>query len=246
MDIAERRGFVDGAPAQETRVQSTMANIVLVPGAFHGGWWYNPIIPDLRKAGHSVYSVTPTGMGERRHLRGLAINLDTHIEDLVNIFEHEKIDDAILVGHSYAGMIITGAAGRLQGRIRSLVYLDAIVPENGKSQWQHLPPAWHDLFTSASPDGINAYPDPNMDKRTAPQPLATLLQPLQIAPGTFDVRHRHYVLADGFVGSPFPAIYDRLEKEGGWTMRRVPYGHDFMNEDAGYFRDFLLEVAATP
>src|ERR1700760_4452365 len=101
-----------------------MATFVLVHGSWHGGWCYARVARLLRAAGHEVYTPTLTGMGERSHLAGGHINLDTHIRDIRNVFEYEDIGDAILCGHSYGGMVITGVAGEIGERIRSLVYLD--------------------------------------------------------------------------------------------------------------------------
>jgi pimeloyl-ACP methyl ester carboxylesterase len=105
---------------------------VLVHGAWHGGWCWRFVRPLLQSAGHDVYSPSLTGLGERRHLAGFDIDLDTHIGDIVSILEMEDLRNVVLVGHSYGGMVITGVADRAHERIGRLVYLDAFVPENGK------------------------------------------------------------------------------------------------------------------
>jgi pimeloyl-ACP methyl ester carboxylesterase len=105
---------------------------VLVHGAWHGGWCWRFVRPLLQSAGHDVYSPSLTGLGERRHLAGFDIDLDTHIGDIVSILEMEDLRNVVLVGHSYGGMVITGVADRAHERIKRLVYLDAFVPENGK------------------------------------------------------------------------------------------------------------------
>ena len=61
------------------------------------------------------------------------VNLETHILDIVNLFRWEELSEVVLCGHSYGGMVITGAADRVSDRVRSLVYLDAFLPENGQS-----------------------------------------------------------------------------------------------------------------
>ena len=96
--------------------------------------------PLLQQAGHDVYSPSLTGLGERKHLARLEIDLDTHIGDIVSILEMEDLRDVVLVGHSYGGMVITGAADRAHERIRRLVYLDAFVPENGKCMLDYVVP----------------------------------------------------------------------------------------------------------
>ena len=154
-----------------------MADIVLVPGSWHGGWYFSPIVPALRDAGHNVFPVTPTGVGDRRHLTSGAINLDTHIQDVVNTFEIEGIDDAVLVGHSYGGMVITGVSSRLPGRIRSLVYLDALLPQDGQSAWDLIIEPVRRKYLATTEDGLTHIPPPELGKRVTPHPLATYFQP---------------------------------------------------------------------
>lgn len=110
-----------------------MATYVLVHGGGHGGWCYQRVAKLLRAAGHEVYTPTLTGLGERRHLLTADVDLYMHITDVVNVLEFEDLHDVILVGHSYGGMVITGAADRATGRIANLVYLDAAYPMNGQS-----------------------------------------------------------------------------------------------------------------
>lgn len=109
-----------------------MVTYVLVYGAFHGGWCYSRVARILRDHNHDVFTPTLTGLGERSHLLGAAINLSTHIGDIVNLLQYEDLSDVILCGHSYGGMVITGVACAAGERIRSLFYLDAVVPEDGQ------------------------------------------------------------------------------------------------------------------
>lgn len=102
-----------------------MANIVMVAGGWHGGWALTPIARKLRARGHEVFTPTLTGLGERSHLAGIAINLDTHIEDVANVVRYERLRNVVLCGHSYAGMVITGVADRLPEQISSACNLSA-------------------------------------------------------------------------------------------------------------------------
>src|SRR3954453_21148411 len=104
-----------------------MATFVLVHGAWHGGWCWRRVAPLLRVAGHAVYTPTLTGLGERAHLLTREVGLETHIRDTVNVLECEELNDVILVGHSYGGIVITGTAERAPERVGHLVYLDAMV-----------------------------------------------------------------------------------------------------------------------
>jgi pimeloyl-ACP methyl ester carboxylesterase len=111
---------------------------VLVHGAWHGGWCWRHVRSFLKE--HEVFAPSLTGLGERKHLARADIDLDTHIADIVQLLEMEDLRDVILVGHSYGGMVVTGAADRAPERIARLVYLDAFVPEDGKCALDYVVP----------------------------------------------------------------------------------------------------------
>ncbi|WP_395329005.1 alpha/beta hydrolase [Novosphingobium sp. BL-8H] len=114
-----------------------MATFVLVHGGGHGGWCYKPVAQRLRAMGHEVHAPSLSGLGDRKHLLSPDIDLDTHIDDIAQLLEYEDLTDAILVGHSYGGMVITGAADRQPGRVGHRVYLDAAYPRDGESLHEH-------------------------------------------------------------------------------------------------------------
>jgi pimeloyl-ACP methyl ester carboxylesterase len=122
--------------------------IVLVHGAWHGGWCWKKVTSQLRADGFEVFAPTLTGLGERVHLLNYDINLDTHIQDITAVLEYEDLKNVILVGHSYGGMVITGVAEKAKDRISQLVYLDAFLPENGKAlaDYAQLPPFQKDAI----------------------------------------------------------------------------------------------------
>jgi pimeloyl-ACP methyl ester carboxylesterase len=125
--------FVD-ANAQTTKPETpSKQTIVIVHGAWGGSWAFKKVDAQLREKGYNVYRPQLTGLGERVHLARGDIGLSTHIEDVVNTILFEDLRDLILVGHSYGGMVITGVADRVPDRIKRLVYLDAIVPNDGES-----------------------------------------------------------------------------------------------------------------
>ena len=109
------------------------STFVLVHGAWSGGWCYARVAALLRARGHTVFTPTLTGQGERAHLLSGAINLTTHIEDVLGVFRWERLYDVVLAGHSYGGMVITGVADRAADRVGKIVYLDAANPVNGQS-----------------------------------------------------------------------------------------------------------------
>ena len=110
-----------------------MATYLICHGAWSAGWAWKKLRPLLRAAGHEVFTPSYTGLGERAHLGHPLVDLETHIQDILAVFECEDLRDVILVGHSYGGMVATGVADRMPGRVRHLAYLDAFVPENGQS-----------------------------------------------------------------------------------------------------------------
>ena len=117
-----------------------MATFVVVHGAHGGAWEWQVVATMLRTDGHAVFTPTLTGLGQRVHLAHPDIDLDTHITDICNVIEFEWLSDVILVGHSYAGMVITGVADRMAERLNQLVYLDAMVPHDGQSAADLLGP----------------------------------------------------------------------------------------------------------
>lgn len=117
-----------------------MATFVLIPGGWCGGWVWKYVTPPLRRAGHEVYPITLTGMGERAHLAHKDVDLDTHIQDVVNVLVYEELTDVWLVGWSFGGMVIAGVADRVPERLGQLVYLDAAEPQDGQSNYDMAGP----------------------------------------------------------------------------------------------------------
>lgn len=116
-----------------------MATFVLVHGSCHGGWCWKKVTPLLTSHSHRLYTPTLTGLGERTHLLRENIDLSTHILDITQVFGYEDLDDVILVGHSYGGMVISGVAERIPDKIRRLVYLDGYIPEDRKTAFDLIP-----------------------------------------------------------------------------------------------------------
>ena len=128
---ADGPGRQDGPSLQAPAAQDG-PTIVIVHGAWGGGWDWKPVETMLRAQGRVVYRPTLTGLGERHHLASPEVGLETHVADVANVLIWERLDDVVLVGHSYGGMVITGVAERVPDRIRRLVYLDAFLPFDGE------------------------------------------------------------------------------------------------------------------
>ena len=224
-----------------------MANIVLVHGAWHGGWCYRDTARRLRAAGHTVFTPTLSGVGERFHQSSRDITLQTHIQDVCGVFEAEELDDVVLLGHSYGGMVITGVADRMRGRIRALAYLDAFLPKAGDSLislLKHaLPAEVAAVFLGAfhaNPDGLMAPIPAEMfgiradnrawvDRRCVVQPLATFEMPLLLQHAEPDPAvKRLYILADAWDPSPFRHFARQVDGQPGWQLAKLPSSHDVM------------------
>ena len=143
---------------------------------------------------------------------------------MAKTFEIEGIDDAVLVGHSYGGMVITDVSSRLPRRIRSLVYVDALPPQDGQSARDLIEPVRRN-YLATTEDGLAPYHHPELGKRVTPHPLATYFQPLCLAPSTFAARHKVYVGAqDNPQAGTFEPIYDRLADADDWQTDKLPHG----------------------
>lgn len=119
---------------------TSQRHYVLAHGSWHGGWCWRPVAAILRAAGHHVYTPSFTGLGDRAHLLSESVTLETFIEDLIQVIESEELEDVILVGHSFAGVPISGVADRIPERLSHLVYFDAVVLEDGKHSFSNYPP----------------------------------------------------------------------------------------------------------
>ena len=139
--------------------------IVLVHGAWGGAWIWRRVLGPLRSAGHEVHAATLTGDGERAHLLDPGIRLATHVADVVGLVQAEELSDVVLVGHSYGGMVVTGAADRLlqqQPRaVRHIVYIDAMVPLPGEGWGDQHSPEVVAARTAAALANNHALPPPD-------------------------------------------------------------------------------------
>src|SRR4051794_4207860 len=116
-----------------------MSTYLLVHGAWHSGQCWERVVPLLESAGHRVLTPTLTGYGDTAHLLSPEVGLDTHVDDIVGLITAEDLTEVVLVGHSYAGLVISAAANEVPDRIAQLVYLDAMVPEDGESAVDVMP-----------------------------------------------------------------------------------------------------------
>lgn len=238
-----------------------MTTFVLIHGAYHGGWCWARVADRLRAAGHAVHAPTLAGMGEHAHLLNRQITLDTHVDDVVSHLETEELDHVVLVGHSYGGLIITGAADRLDGsgRIASLVYLDALAPVDG-SRWSdfNAPSAVEARHAAAQKAGGLFIPPPDAamfgltdpadiawgNRRLRPHPygcyLSTLGLPRLAAGRGAAALPRTYIDCVEPLYSDFNGLKARLKADPAWKYVEIRTGHNAMMSAPDALTDLLM------
>ena len=229
-----------------------MAVFVLVHGAWGGGWCWQRVARSLRQMGHEVYTPTLTGVGERSHLLRAGIDLDTHIEDILNVVRFEQLDRIILVGHSYGGTVITGVADAIPDKIASLIYLDAFIPENGQALLDLVPQNPTQPGRALRQDALAAPPIPAaafsvnpkdaafVDAMATPHPIACFSQKAKLTGAHKRIGKRFYIYASVPSPTSFTPFYERVKNDPAWNVSTVPCGHMVMLD----MPDRLVELLA--
>ena len=247
-------GGANAAPAAKP------ATFVLVHGGGHGGWCYQLVADRLRAVGHRVYTPTMTGLAERSHLLRPDIDLDFQINDVVQLLKYEDLRDAILVGHSYGGMVITGIADRAADRVGHLVYLDAANPKNGQSLVDVAGPMMLAarkggrvvdgielvLFPEQTPPQFFGITDPEMVAWTAskltPHPWKCFEQKLVLRneAAVWKIPQSHIVCTSTLPGRDVAA----LKAASNGRFWDIDTGHDLMITEPDKVTALLAKVAA--
>jgi pimeloyl-ACP methyl ester carboxylesterase len=239
-----------------------MATYVLVHGGGHGGWCYRKVARLLRAGGQDVHTPTLTGVGERSHLVGPAVDLDTHITDVTAVLHYEDLRDVILVGHSYGGMVITGVADRAAERVGRLVFLDAATPAHGQSLAEIAAPMMDAarrsarvvdgvelvLFPGTEPLPHDGVTDPDdiawMDERLTPHPWACFAQPLTLTDeSALAAIPQFHIVCTATLATRDRELMTRAKAEG--RLWDIDTGHDLMITEPEAVTDALLKIAAT-
>ena len=221
-----------------------MATFVLVPGAWHGSWAFEGVIPLLEGAGHTVHALTLTGLRpDDDNVTVATANLDTHVGDVLRLLGRAHITSATLVGHSYAGMVIAAAADRARGRVSRLVHLDAYVPRDGESCWSSTTERYRQAFAAgAASTGYAVRPPDGLDPRTRPHPLASFLQTIRLTGTLARVSRREFIYCSGWDDrTPFAELRTRLQADPEWRVHDLPTGHDAMHEAPDAVAALLLD-----
>ncbi len=238
-----------------------MSTFVLVHGAWGGAWVWRRVIGPLRGAGHEVHAVTLTGDGERAHLRRPDISLRDHIDDVLGLVDAEELTDIVLVGHSYGGMVITGAADALLARgpgwVKQLVYVDAMVPLPGEGWGQGHPPEVVQARIAAAQAHGNALPPPDprdfgiddgpdrdwLLRRQVPHPFGMYRVPLHFDGARWAALPRLFVDCNRPAYPTIDAMRTRVRQQPGWRIAEMATGHFPMVTRPGELSSLLLSVA---
>jgi pimeloyl-ACP methyl ester carboxylesterase len=234
-----------------------MTTFVLVHGAWHGGWCWDRVAPLLRAAGHDVHAPTLTGLSERAHLLSPQVGLDTHVEDVTRLIDVLGLTDVVLVGHSYAGQVVTGVADRRPAAIVRRVHLDAFVGEDGEAARELLPEqvahhwaesaaergfGWLVPVRSLSVLGITDPADVDwLTPRLTPHPWRTYTDPLRLSGAVDDVPAAFIECVSWM--RVFRAHADRARRRG-WPVHELDTGHEAMVTAPEALAEVLLGLAA--
>ena len=234
-----------------------MADFVLVHGAWHGAWCWRKLLPLIWSAGHRAFAVDLTGLGARRHLARHDVGLSTHVQDVVATLEAEELQRAVLVGHSYAGMVITGVAERAGSRLAALVYLDAVVPRSGE-RWSstHTPATQAERRAAIAEHGGIAAPDPSVfgltgddrewvARRQCDQPGGCYDEALHFDEARWRALTRHFIDCNAPALPTIAASRERARSDPSWRVSTLATGHDPMISAPIELASLLGEIAAT-
>lgn len=234
-----------------------MPVFVLVHGTGHGGWCWQRVASMLRSSGSEAFAPTLTGVGDRSHLLDCGVDLTTHIKDVSSLLFYEDLSDVVLVGHSYAGMVITGVAAVAPERLRQLIYLDAYLPDEGQAEVDLWPPEMRAEIEAGAYAGGGTRPPPSPElmgitdaamadwvrERITPHPMASYIEPLPRGDARNASLSRAYIsCTEGPLASLFGPFADKA-RSAGWAVREIATGHDAMLTTPETVAALLLELA---
>jgi len=222
-----------------------MTDYVLVHGAWGSVRAYDRLAKDLRTAGHRVVVAALSGLGTRAAELSPTIDLSRHIADVVEQIEAAGFGRFVLAGHSYGGMVVTGVATRLGGRIDALVYIDAFLPADGQSLWDITGDFEHRHYIDAQRDTPGLVgPLPGVPGvGVGRHPLLTLIEPVRFTGEEAKVPSRVYVFAESWQPTPFAGFHATVAADPAWQVHRADASHNVMGDQPEQLLAIMLAQA---
>jgi pimeloyl-ACP methyl ester carboxylesterase len=230
-----------GGTTSPPGTSSKTATFVLVHGAWHGGWCWQRVCDRLTARGHRVFAPTLTGVCERSHLDSPSVDLSTQIRDVVNEIRWKDLENVVLVGHSYGGMVISGVAEQVAAKIASIVYLDAFVPADGQSIGDLGGKVDAGPFTAPIPAArfaVNEADRAWVDSKMTPQSTACFTEKIKLTGAYQRIARKAYIRAKNFAG--FATTLEKVRNDPSWKTWVVDCGHDVMLDKPDELTSILM------
>jgi pimeloyl-ACP methyl ester carboxylesterase len=243
-------------------------HFVLVHPAWHGAWFWDRVAARLRESGHRVVTPTLTGLGDRSHLARPEVGLATHVDDVVTAIEEADAREAVLVGDSSSGAVVTGAAERAPERLALVIYLDAFVPEHGQSVFDLVAPERREMFEAlvrtegdgwlvprfAPPPwativremwGVTNDEDARwIEERLRPTPVGHFREPVQLTNAAAAALPRSYIRCLRFPNPRFDRHAAMARQSERWRYRELDGPHHAAITMPGQVSDLLVELGS--
>lgn len=222
---------------------------VLVHGAWHGGWCWRDVRNMLLDAGHRVFTPTLTGLGEREHLSSEDINLSTHVQDVINLIHFEELSNVSLVGHSYAGYVVSLVADTVKDQLAEIIYLDASIPEEGKpffpaDRINELLELYGSHLRPGSLEFLGLEENtPEADwvlKHLRPHPIGCFIEPVVYKNNGAAGVPKTFIRCTGNPRSRNDPILEMTEDDAEWQYVRIEAGHNAMVTEPAQLSKMLL------
>jgi len=259
--------FEQGTGHAFARRGKPVKDLVFIHGAWHGGWCWEPVRAVMGAQGFRVHALTLPGLAERAAELTADIGLKTHIDDAIGQIRALNLEQFVLVGHSYGGMVITGIADRLKEKIAHIIYLDAALPGDGQTMLSYGEPRSEAAISNSeqvmrglAPDGIGMVPFPPamfgipkdhelydwVAEKLTPHPLKTWLDPISLERGGPEGLNGTYVLCTDpmLAQTQFAWVASQLEGRPDWCVIELPTGHDAMITDPQGVARIVAEAAS--
>jgi pimeloyl-ACP methyl ester carboxylesterase len=239
------------------QAQAEARSFVLVHGSWHGGWCWRRVADRIEKRGHKAHTPTLTGLGERVHLLNASVDLNTHVTDVVNLIKYEGLTNIVLVGHSYAGAVLTGVAEQALPSIGSIVFLDAFLPVDGDTMLTMTTESLRaaSLEAKARGDisrpvvpaaafGVNEKDQAWVNSKLTPQPLGPSFTPIKYTGAREKVAKKTYIRAGGYPMPAFDKWLTQCKADPTWRTHSVANtGHDVMVDQPDALTELILGAA---